>query len=251
MEAMTEAVVPGSHKRFYMITVLPCIGGCVLLLGIFLCGSAIAVLAIEKDHAAVSTVPFQSAPIVLLMAGILAIAAGIFMIVVTKCINVTQENVKKTSRIFMWVLVVACILAFVSAIMGFVYVRKVENTMEDDMKIQVKQYGVTGSYESLININRIQSKNKCCGVINYVDWRNTTYGGRRYDKVPDSCCIEENHACGFGFVLGNINHRGCLNIVKRSTSRHLMLVGVGGLLVSLIELALVIAVCFIRKKKLN
>jgi len=34
----------------------------------------------------------------------------------------------------------------------------VENKMEDDMKVKLQEYGLTGRYESLTIINRIQSK---------------------------------------------------------------------------------------------
>ena len=73
-------------------------------LGIFEFAAAIAVLVIEKDHAAVSTLSFRSAPSILLVAGILSIAAGSFLVIVTKCIEVTTDNVKKNSLIvsFSW-----------------------------------------------------------------------------------------------------------------------------------------------------
>ena len=56
-------------------------------------------------------------------------------------------------------------------------------------------------------------QDKCCGVINYADWRNTIYGGHRYDKVPDSCCMEQKHACGFEFELSKIKRQVRYSIV--------------------------------------
>ena len=56
-------------------------------------------------------------------------------------------------------------------------------------------------------------QDKCCGVINYADWRNTIYGGHRYDKVPDSCCLEQKHACGFEFELSKIKRQVRYSIV--------------------------------------
>ena len=60
-------------------------------------GAAIGVLVIEKPHAAVSSVPFQSAPIVLLVAGIVSILAGGFEIFVTKRREATKDSVNKGS----------------------------------------------------------------------------------------------------------------------------------------------------------
>ena len=56
-------------------------------------------------------------------------------------------------------------------------------------------------------------QDKCCGIINYADWRNTIYGGHRYDKVPDSCCMEQKHACGFEFELSKIKRQVRYSIV--------------------------------------
>ena len=56
-------------------------------------------------------------------------------------------------------------------------------------------------------------QDECCGVINYADWRNTIYGGHRYDKVPDSCCLEQKHACGFEFELSKIKRQVRYSIV--------------------------------------
>lgn len=60
-------------------------------------GAAIGVLVIEKPHAAVSSVPFQSAPIVLLVAGIVSILAGGIEIFVTKWGEATRDRVNKGS----------------------------------------------------------------------------------------------------------------------------------------------------------
>ena len=39
---------------------------------------------------------------------------------------------------------------------------------------------------------------QCCGAQEYMDWKNTTFGGA--GDVPDSCCITDAHACGKGVL---------------------------------------------------
>ena len=63
-------------------------------------GAAIGVLVHEKYHATVSTVPFQSASIVLLLAGISSVIAGGFEIYVTK---VTDASPPVVGRRSLWV----------------------------------------------------------------------------------------------------------------------------------------------------
>ena len=60
-------------------------------------------------------------------------------------------------------------------------------------------------------------------MINYVDWRNTTYGGHRYDKVPDSCCVNEKHACGFEFEISKIN-RGVRFVIEIYVLKNFVLI---------------------------
>lgn len=243
--------VRNAHQRHYTSRVLPGVGICIVVLGIFMFASGIAVLVNQKDHAALSSVPFQSAAVVILIAGILSIIAGSVEVIAMKCRECPPAEAKKYLLIFLIVLLLSALLAFVAGIMAFVYTGQVGNKMEDDLTVHLKQYGVTGHYGSLVSVNRVQSKNQCCGVINYADWRNTTYGGHRYDKVPDSCCTDQVHACGFEFELSKINRRGCLKLVRRSASNHLKLVGIGGILVAIIQFGLAAAVQYIRRKKLG
>lgn len=243
--------VHNAHQRRYTSRVLPGVGICIVVLGIFMFASGIAVLVNQKDHAALSSVPFQSAAVVILIAGILSIIAGSVEVIAMKCRECPPAEAKKYLLIFLIVLLLSALLAFVAGIMAFVYTGQVGNKMEDDLTVHLKQYGVTGHYGSLVGVNRVQSKNQCCGVINYADWRNTTYGGHRYDKVPDSCCSQQKHACGFEFELNKINRRGCLKLVRRSASNHLKLVGIGGILVAIIQFGLAAAVQYIRRKKLG
>lgn len=234
------------RERPYTNKVFPLFGVGAVVLGIFLFGAGIGVLVAERQHVAVSSVSYSAAPIVLLLGGIISILAGGYLIFATK--RREELDVKKDSLVFACTLIVASVFAIVAAIMAFVFIGQVGDSMQDDLKAKLQEYGITGRYESLLLLNKIQSENNCCGVINYADWRNTTYGGRRYDKVPDSCCKVQDHACGFEFELTKINHGGCLKPVKGSTDRHLLIVGVGGLVVFFIEIALAIATFVIRKK---
>ncbi|XP_078347927.1 CD63 antigen-like [Oculina patagonica] len=239
-----------ARTRFYVKKVLPCMGLIALLLGIFMFGAGIGVLIQEKYHAAVSTVAFQSASIVLLLAGIISFIAGGLEIYVTRFTDSAPPLVGKRSLWFICILSLAAILAFVAAIMGFVYIGKVENKMEDDLTIKLQDYGET--FDSLANVDSIQSEDKCCGVNTYADWRDTVYGGHRYDRVPDSCCKEYKYGCGSKFSDEEIlNKKGCLEVVKSSIKSHLLLVGIAGILIALIEVGLVIGVCYVRKKHLH
>ena len=57
--------------------------------------SGIAVLVNQKDHAALSSVPFQSAAVVILIAGILSIIAGSVEVIAMKCRECPPAEAKK------------------------------------------------------------------------------------------------------------------------------------------------------------
>jgi hypothetical protein len=42
--------------------------------------------------------------------------------------------------------------------------------------------------------NIVQTDFKCCGVENYKDWHNVTFG--KTGNVPDSCCKDFTSGCG-------------------------------------------------------
>lgn len=57
--------------------------------------SGIAVLVNQKHHAALSSVPFQSAAVVILIAGILSIIAGSVVVIAMKCRECPPAEAKK------------------------------------------------------------------------------------------------------------------------------------------------------------
>lgn len=245
-----EIALPGLHRaRHYITKVLPCIGLCAVLLGIFMFGAGVGVLVHEGYHAAVISVPFQSASSLLIPAGICSVVAGCLEILVTRFIDAAPPLVHKRSLAFIVILSVASVLTLIAAILAFVYFGNVGNKAEDDLRSQLQEYGLKSEITIL---DRIQSKDECCGVNYYADWRDTPYGGKRTYKVPDSCCKNYEYACGDHFEISSINRRGCLEVVKSSIRSHLLFIGISGILIALpIEVFLVAAVCYIRKKHLQ
>lgn len=212
-------------------------------------GAGVGVLVNQGYHAAVISVPFQSASSLFIPAGICSVLAGCFKILITKFTDAAPSVVHKRSLVFIVVLSVASVLTFIAVILAFVYNGNVGNKAEDDLRSQLQDYGLKSGTEPL---DTIQSKDECCGVDYYTDWRDTPYGGRRTYKVPDSCCKNYEYACGDNFETSSINRNGCLEVVKSSINSHLLFIGISGIVIALpIEVSLVAAVLYIRKKHLS
>lgn len=239
---MIAMAADGSQERFLTRKFLPFTAIFVLTASIVKIGFGVGMIVYEKTPMAISHLPLQRAPIILLVAGIIGIPLG--------CVGLywwikkrTFDEMGKPLIWFIGLLIVVSVLTLVAGCLGILDVNKLKDSFEADLKKQIEQYGKTGKYEILRNIDRLQKEDKCCGAINYADWRHTAYGGGRYDKVPDSCCNVDHphHACGFEFELSKINHKGCYSSALDGMKLHLELVAYGGIIFGIIEIILCIA----------
>lgn len=243
---MIEMEADDSQERFIKKKCLPGLTVCALLTGIFMIGAGSAVIVEEKTHATISTsLPIQRAPVVLLVAGILSLIDGIVWAVLL-CRWIKNANfcdLKKTVAVLTALLLTSALLALVAGGLGVDYSKTLKSKFKEDLKEKIGVYGKTGLYETLVNIDKLQKEDKCCGVINYADWRNTIYGGHRYDKVPDSCCMEQKHACGFEFELSKIKRQGCLKVAVDKMNADLLVIGIGGIVAAVIQIIVGVGFC--------
>ncbi|KAL9955709.1 hypothetical protein ACROYT_G037069 [Oculina patagonica] len=216
--------------------------------GFFMFISGVTAMTKEIVHAAITSVPIQAGPILLVVAGILSlVVACIGIYFVWKKLTL-DGNGKALLIAFMVLLVVAALLALVAGGLGISHRNKMESEFEGELKTKVLNYGRTG-YETEANIDRLQKEDKCCGVNTYADWRATVYGGNRYDRVPDSCCKEHKYGCGFKFSdEATLNKKGCASIAIGKMESDLTIVGAGGLICGIIEAILFfgLLICYIK-----
>ena len=94
--------------------------------------------------------------------------------------------------------------------------------------------------------NIVQSEFKCCGVKNYVDWKDTEFG-----EVPDFCCIENTEGCAKGTVdlpedqaKNKIYTNGCLTKFETAITDNVGLAaGIGAGLVILLFIGMLMSCC--------
>ncbi|XP_068672451.1 CD63 antigen-like [Montipora foliosa] len=235
---MIAMAADGSQERFLTRKFLPFTAIFVLTASIVMIGFGVGMIVHEKT---------QTAPIILVVAGSIGIPLG--------CVGLywwikkrTFDEMEKPLIWFIGLLIVVSVPTLVAGCLGILDVNK-KALLKDDFEADLKLYGKTGHYEILRNIDRRQIEGKCCGAINYADWRHTAYGGGRYDKVPDSCCKVDHrrHACGFEFELSKINQKGCNSYSPAldGMKLHLKLVAYGGIICGIIEIILWIALLFL------
>jgi hypothetical protein len=105
--------------------------------------------------------------------------------------------------------------------------------------------GMTDSWDKL------QSEMKCCGVKDYTDWSQVdTFNNS--SSVPDSCCTAENigEDCGNGQLndATQIYTAGCLTKLGTVIKENLIIVGVAGAGIVVLQLIGVIVACCLGRR---
>lgn len=105
--------------------------------------------------------------------------------------------------------------------------------------------GMTDSWDKL------QSEMKCCGVKDYTDWSQVdTFNNS--SSVPDSCCTAENigEDCGNGQLndATQIYTAGCLTKLGTVIKDNLIIVGIAGAGIVVLQLIGVIVACCLGRR---
>ncbi|XP_058050799.1 tetraspanin-6-like [Ahaetulla prasina] len=89
---------------------------------------------------------------------------------------------------------------------------------------------ILNKYDKIVvvtkGVDNLQAEFQCCGVENYSDWRNTTFG-LRSSSVPKSCCKVpvENCVTLLNKDMVGVNQEGCLLKLKLWTERNISTLG--------------------------
>ncbi|XP_032067874.1 tetraspanin-6-like [Thamnophis elegans] len=114
---------------------------------------------------------------------------------------------------------------------------------------------ILNKYDNKVQITKgvdtLQAEFQCCGVENYTDWQNTTFG-LLSSSVPKSCCKVPMESCvtDLNQNIVGINQEGCLLKLKTWTERNIS--ALGGLAVFVIVGQVTgIMLCYILLKVTN
>jgi hypothetical protein len=131
-------------------------------------------------------------------------------------------------------------------ILIFVYQGEAEEIIVDGMKTTMGKYG-TGDEALDASIDASQHDLKCCGVMDFNDWKNFTYNG-----VSDGCCKEMVTGCGSDYFnkvsKPEIYENGCYNLVKDQIEPYGIWMGVLAIGLAIIQLICVSCACGIANK---
>ncbi|KAK7085985.1 Tetraspanin-9 [Halocaridina rubra] len=219
-----------------------------LVFGVGVAVVVVASIVISKDNT-YGTLLSQgvfSLPIIILIAGLVILIIGFL-----GCCGALKENscMLQTYAVIMLLLLIAEI---VLGILILVYTNKAENVVMNGMDDVFNKYG--GKDTSLTkSIDAAQHELKCCGVRNYTDWKNYSYGIDHPNSVSDGCCKEQSEDCGKG-ILTNPNiesliyTEGCYFAIKDDIEGLAIGLGVIVIILAIIQLMSISCACGIAKR---
>jgi len=185
-------------------------------------------------------------PICVLIAGLLILLLGFL-----GCCGALKENscMLKTYAAIVLVLFIA---ELVLGILIFIYTDKAEKIIKDGMADQFNKYNGEDTHltESL---DQVQHELECCGIENYMDWKNFTYGKETND-VAKGCCIEQTEDCNKDMADKPMDEaekviytQGCYNAVKEDMKGVTIGLGVATVVLALVQLLSISCACGLAK----
>ena len=119
----------------------------------------------------------------------------------------------------------------------------------------LKKYGKDENQGTTESWNLLQIQFKCCGVQNYTDWESVE-SFNSTSSVPNSCCTEEaknentNTTCGEGQLTNptHIYEIGCLTSLGDFLKENLIIVGIAGATIVVLQLIGVIVACCLGRR---
>lgn len=186
------------------------------------------------------------ASLTLLPASII-LAVSVFMCIVgiLACIAAFKNN-KILLSVFFCLILTVFVGEILAAILGYVYRKKVEGILEDNLLDAVNNYNVTVYREQ---IDYMQKEFECCGVRNASDWMNSAYWKMNHtNTVPNSCCKpmkHENETCDPTLGSNTIFNQGCLSELNEEFRTNLIYIASSVVFLAVIQLLALISACIL------
>eukprot|EP00794_Sanderia_malayensis_P012956 gene12956-14286_t len=182
---------------------------------------------------------------------LLLIAVGFIMFLLgfCGCIGALRENIVLL-KFFSIALGIIFFLQLAAGCIGFIFRNKIQRMVTKKLEKTIVNYRENDDLQNLIDYT--QATFKCCGLKSYDDWEMNIYfncstPGSEACGVPYSCCNTDklNSMCGFGVRRANVHpstrrskiyDRGCIEGVTSWFKEHLIIIGVVGIGVGLLQI---------------
>ncbi|XP_026563656.1 tetraspanin-6-like [Pseudonaja textilis] len=182
--------------------------------------------------------------------GVTITAIGVLIIILSGFGAIALfRSSKAMIKMFTGFLVVFLITEILIVATAYVCRVKLQQTVSKDLMKILNKYEKNRQATKRVDI--LQAEYQCCGVKNYTDWQNTTFG-LRFSSVPKSCCKVPVESCVTDLnedIIG-INQEGCLLKLNTWTERNISALG-GLAILTVFGQVTGILLCYILLKIIN
>ncbi|KAK0057382.1 tetraspanin-3 [Biomphalaria pfeifferi] len=175
---------------------------------------------------------------------ILGISVFMCVIGILACIAAFKNN-KILLSVFFCLILIVFVGEILAATLGYVYRKKVESVLEDDLLDAVNNYNVTVYREQ---IDYMQHEFECCGVRNASDWEASTFWKINHtNTVPTSCCkpLHGNLTCNPTLGSDTIFNQGCLTELNSEFNNNLVYIATTAVFLAVIQFLALISACIL------
>ncbi|XP_048112519.1 CD151 antigen isoform X2 [Alosa alosa] len=185
---------------------------------------------------------YSASAYVLILAGVVVVATGIL-----GCCATIKEH-KGFLIVYFILLLFIFLLEITAGVLAYVYYQELSDELRVNLKeTMVNKYDQPGQEHVTKAVDKLHQDLKCCGSINYTDWRDGAWiKDRAGDRVvPDSCCKTPSDRCGRRHHPSNIYNveGGCIGKLEEFLLQHLQILGGVGIGLAFIQLVGMIFTC--------
>ncbi|XDV28714.1 hypothetical protein PO909_031931, partial [Leuciscus waleckii] len=156
---------------------------------------------------------------------IIAVGALLFIIGLIGCCATIRES-RCGLATFVIILMLVFVTEVVVVVLGYIYRAKVEDEVNHSIQKVYNEYNGTNMDAPSRAIDYVQRQLHCCGITNYLDWKNTSwFKESRNNSVPLSCCKPNVSNCtGSLSRPGDLYPEGCEALVVKKLKEIMMYV---------------------------
>lgn len=174
-------------------------------------------------------------------------AAGAFVMVVgfLGCYGAIKESRCLLGLFFTCLLLIFC-CEVVAGVLAVIYRNKVNEEITNRVKNYVQnEYGASHDHSVTTNVNTLQKRLKCCGVVGPDDWETSKWHTQNPNKkFPLSCCKDASNVTTCNTETKTQHYtEGCVKKLKEFVSDHLILIAAIGIGISCVQLLGMIFSC--------
>jgi len=186
---------------------------------------------------------YVNASVLFIILGAIVLILGFF-----GCCGACTEN-SCMMFTFATLLAIVVIAEVGAAIAVYVFRADAHNIISSKMNEGLTNYNKGEEYKGVTDTwNAVQSDFVCCGVKDYNDWKNTTFG-ESVNGVPDACCKTAVKKCGEEVFTtkgaDDINQEGCFKKLEEFVVDNVAIIGGVGIGIAILQIIGVLISCML------